>query len=1502
MSVTPISQPLPGEQVVDLSPSDAQEAAVTWQRRPNLFPGRALTAPTLEARGEWAAGHVVLRGQSLTPGVVQGLEVGCKVTPPAEPGARAQVRLMIGAGRAIAVTGEDVWLPRAIELDFHALPVVASPEVFETGDGTDEGADDGDGSGTDSGDEAEAPGVMRARAIGPSLAELLADDPAALPPAGVLVLQPVALDTADTDPLDPCDRCGCAEGNVSYEDWRIADAVRLIWYAWPEEWRALPAAGPRFRNSLAWTIFDAERELDADVHLPWEDFGVPVALIGVDGDFVPVFCDRGAVVRAGGRPRASRLQLTTRPDGSLGLAPRPRLAPLWQARIEQLAGQIADLGDPAPAPDVLARSFGRLPPFGLLPTNAFDLASRSSRFFPGGFDLDAVPVPIEQLDVAVRDSAALAPLDFSLGERVRVLVPVTQASWEPRLLLTEVIDPLFQQALDSYLIDRSRALGARQGVRTVLAVLRQAIDATPPAVPPIETDPDALEVESLAPWGPPPAGGGHRAALMDGLHQHFFDSASGTLTVAAGDALYAWVYLDPDFPPRTLMLQWNSGGSWEHRAYWGANLVDWGTDGTASRLRMGELPPVGQWVRLPVPAASVDIADRSIGGMAFTLFDGRAAYGHSGRLQPDGTELVWFASTLPAGAVQHGDYAWDFLTANGLWAPFEPSFGLVDLPANSATGSPAGMSGVIRGLLTGGALDSLSNHEKSQLAARGLKGFVEYLTSRANRADDVIDLGFLKIQTDVYRVRQLVLNTTAATRLAVSPTLASIAQAETAVASQEQISTFFEALKSSAAVTRTRDTPLRARTIGVTAGVSTGASALPTFGVAARPSVSDAAFAAAARPSASEPALGAAALRPSVTEGVGARISGARIAPDAPLERFDVADRTARRFDTGIRPIVKGSGYSPRDIANQSPLIGNATLRALTIAERLAQPKAQEARDYSSASRRETVNRLLTLADALRAEDAFQADSPGETSGLFAGLEVFGVKDDPFLDDADDTRTARRRPFADFLDVARRGALLSRMLQMPPLDTDPDESAHFSNATDTSDTTVALLRQVEGRVRQFRDVINACSEALVTAQFQYDAARASEAAWSERLGEARHDVAVTRALIAEETARLDAVNARRAQVLATEVRFLGYVRPRDAENLLTPPTRNLDPGLIEAPVPACLRAHADVPDELTEMLAVVREAPAAWFGQGSTWFEGLNRVGVLVKAVQTTQLRTQLAAAAVAPVVQARATGLAGAMTALTAKHAQAVRLARGAALQIDTARLASLTWQGAFQQAKEVVSLGDLIAGEHGSGPVARRAADFYDDFAGICTCLHAEFCGVPPAIRLGWATQLSEFDVAPSLRNLASLPRWSGLDFVDRRQMQAYVDWLFSQSSAGEPRAQELVNDVVRMCLLLASHSPVDQIIAGRIPRPVTVRPGVRFPLVALDARKLRLGMEAVVYRANQIVARAVVEDVGGAEISARVVHTISASVELDETARVQFASPASIRFDAPAPRSGK
>ncbi len=122
----------------------------------------------------------------------------------------------------------------------------------------------------------------------------------------------------------------------------------------------------------------------------------------------------------------------------------------------------------------------------------------------------------------------------------------------------------------------------------------------------------------------------HQSTLAGGEHQHYFYGATATLSVAAGDTLFAYVYLDAANPPSEVMLQWNDG-SWEHRAYWGANLIAWGTDGTVSRRYMGSLPASGQWVRLAVPAAQVGLEGRTLNGLAYTLYNGRATWDYAGK-------------------------------------------------------------------------------------------------------------------------------------------------------------------------------------------------------------------------------------------------------------------------------------------------------------------------------------------------------------------------------------------------------------------------------------------------------------------------------------------------------------------------------------------------------------------------------------------------------------------------------------------------------------------------------------------------------------------------------------------------------------------------------------------------------------------------------------------------------------------------------------------------------
>jgi hypothetical protein len=132
---------------------------------------------------------------------------------------------------------------------------------------------------------------------------------------------------------------------------------------------------------------------------------------------------------------------------------------------------------------------------------------------------------------------------------------------------------------------------------------------------------------------PTPYSGGlaHQSTLAGGMHQHFFTNAASPLQVQTGDTVYAYVYLDPAALPSEVMLQWNVGGNWIHRAYWGANLINWGTNGTDSRRYMGPLPPTGQWVRLEVPASLVGLEGKAVSGMAFTLFGGRATWDTAGR-------------------------------------------------------------------------------------------------------------------------------------------------------------------------------------------------------------------------------------------------------------------------------------------------------------------------------------------------------------------------------------------------------------------------------------------------------------------------------------------------------------------------------------------------------------------------------------------------------------------------------------------------------------------------------------------------------------------------------------------------------------------------------------------------------------------------------------------------------------------------------------------------------
>ena len=159
-------------------------------------------------------------------------------------------------------------------------------------------------------------------------------------------------------------------------------------------------------------------------------------------------------------------------------------------------------------------------------------------------------------------------------------------------------------------------------------------------------------------------------------------------------------------------------------------------------------------------------------------------------------------------------------------------------------------------------------------------------------------------------------------------------------------------------------------------------------------------------------------------------------------------------------------------------------------------------------------------------------------------------------------------------------------------------------------------------------------------------------------------------------------------------------------------------------------------------------------------------------------------------------------------------------------------------------------------------------------------------PALRLAWVERYSQFDRPAPLNDLTALPRYGSLDRAARRRFQAFADWLFKRVDTAESDAFNLINDLVRICLLLASHAPVRSLIAGHLPRPVPVRLGTVFPVRAFDPRLVQVGMEVQVWHAEKIVARARVEDLReDGEISARIERVETSTATLDQTMRVQF-----------------
>lgn len=413
-------------------------------------------------------------------------------------------------------------------------------------------------------------------------------------------------------------------------------------------------------------------------------------------------------------------------------------------------------------------------------------------------------------------------------------------------------------------------------------------------------------------------------------------------------------------------------------------------------------------------------------------------------------------------------------------------------------------------------------------------------------------------------------------------------------------------------------------------------------------------------------------------------------------------------------------------------------------------------------------------------------------------------------------------------------AILTLQGALDPLPTGlSDESTYLTSAVSILESTVAAYRATEARVAAIQGLVEK-TRLLIEQLREIEAAWRRELSLVERdLAEARHDLRLAMALRAEEQARVDALAAHRAGVLANHVRVAVFARPRR----LRPHGAGLAsarvlPGVYDDPLPDVLRSRAALPPELEQMMDVLGEVPLKWFAAHRRLRPFLKRPRLLDQVFHRSvqDARVKLASRrSVAVNVQAmQVQSLQGAARAHGGRRAaleQTLGQMQGFYDQlqarvwterqtIDLTQLAAAPWTEKERVALDRMSLRDLI-GVSRDARMAKLALEQSERIARVVSALLATFRMAPPAVRLLWGEALSAFDGSYRVLDATRLPGWSALEIGLRRDILRYVDWLNRQMTPGLKEASALMSDIIRVALLMASHSDVEEIVQARVTR---------------------------------------------------------------------------------------
>lgn len=738
--ITPINPMLTDEHVLAVNPKPLPDGVVTVRKRINAFQGRSLSADALTDLQTSRMAHQSMLGKAVSSGVVRGLDVTF-VQPQ---------KFEVRPGMGLTASGEDIFLGGSRNFNLADLPVLIQQSA-----GT-------------------PPSVK-------GFSELKSN-------AAILLAVPITF-TYNSVPLGPANKF-VPRDPVDDPFAGLQDIDGCLFALYPLSSNAtLDPTKPSFRNDLVQAIFAEERGFENGAHHKWEEQGLPLALLGFNADLSVQFIDRASVVRRGGQttPRTSVVSGVGTPG-------------LRHAQLEQFGEQLGSLTALPDRLSDLQQTFPKLPPVGFLPRRLAGFESDDS-IFPSTFNLRAVPVPQDQIDIIVRECVSLDAIDLAKGEDIELAFPVPIKDYDPMLMWEDSISPKFDEVIDDFL----KHLRERQVHRKIVTTISDELALVSNGN--FEVQPQDL---LFGVGGLDEAFANRRLTkLISGTQCGFAPSGSG-ITLTLDESLYAWVWLDKDVTKFVV----NTGGFRNFDR--SPELVIIGNEGSLFRCVWGksektkndifapprELPTPERWVRISVTALDYLQAkstiilshEPSIGAnMDFNAFGfevegGTAFISSFGTLDSKDKESPLFLDALPEGGTS------EIIPSNVKEWPWadpasflgEDSYGTAYIQKSRVVPKFDEFTKKISGLKFLGS-------DADRLSKLPLSALVEVLQAQIRATTDAIDLAFLMARANTFRVREFMLGSDAASRLATSPALADVVKQDTSArVTGEQLQSFLE--------------------------------------------------------------------------------------------------------------------------------------------------------------------------------------------------------------------------------------------------------------------------------------------------------------------------------------------------------------------------------------------------------------------------------------------------------------------------------------------------------------------------------------------------------------------------------------------------------------------------------------------------------------------------------------------------------------------------------------